>query len=227
MNVARTILTIMLFAVCSVHGHQTVRVVHVGGDVPRPGRVAFADEGMTIDSAMTGAGMDLGPFYVEERIDDDGSRCPIRIAVFRQGKRTSYDPSVDAAVMRTLPLSPNDAIIVTDFRRHPKKIEVRKQRVERMVELGSTEIVDELLSLATLRSEYVEWRGQAGEVAEGSAEQLKKEASRLVEEGKGQRVLDLLDLRLGALQLDGLGQAHPTVKSTKNLIRIFRELVPE
>ncbi len=227
MNIAKTILTLILFAVCAARGNQTARVVSVGGDVPKPGPVDFVDGGMTIDSAMAGVGMDLSPYYARERVDNDGSRCPIRIVVFRQGEKTTYDPSVDAAVMRALPLELNDTIAVTDFRQYPKKIEARRQRIERMIELGSTEIVDEFLSLATLHSEYDEWRGQAGAAPKGSDEHLKKEAARLVEGGKGQKILDILDLKLSALQLEGLGKAHPAIKSATNLIQIFRDLVPK
>ena len=118
-------------------------------------------------------------------------------------------------------------IAITDFREHPKKIEARRQRIERMLELGSTVIVDELLSLATLQQEYDEWRGLTGAPPKGSVEHLQKEAARLVEGGKGQKILDILDLKLNALQLEGLGHAHPAIKATTNLIEIFRNLVPK
>lgn len=227
MNVATTILTLMLCAVCVVRGDQTVRVVHVGGDVPKPGAVNFEGGGMTIDSAMAGVGMDLGLFYAKGRSDNVGPRCPIRVMIFRQGEKTIYDPSVDTAVMRARSLELNDTIAVTDFRQYPKKIEARRQRIDRMLELGSTEVVDELLSLATLQYEYDEWRGQAGAAPKGYVEHLKKEAARLVEGGKGQKILDILDLKLSSLQLEGLGHAHPAIKSTTNLIQIFRDLVPK
>lgn len=167
--------------------------------------------------------MDLSPFYTKRRSDNDGSRCPIRIEIFHQGEKTTYDPSVDAVVMRAHPLMLNDTISVTDFRQHPKKIEVRKQRIERMLELGSTEIANELWSLATLQHEYEEWR--SGVASKGSDDYLRKEATRLFEEGKGQKVIGILDLKLSALQLDGIGPAHPVVKQTKDLIGIFRKLV--
>jgi hypothetical protein len=224
MNVAKTILTLMLCAVCVVRGHQTARVVHVGGDVPKPGPVNFEGERMTLDSAMGGVGMDLGPFYTKGRSDNDGSRCPIRVIIIRQGQKTTYDPSADATVMRALPLELNDTIAITDFREHPKKIEDRKQRIERMLELGSTEIGDELFSLATLQHEYEEWRGDAGAAAKASDEYLRAEAAQLIKEGKGQKIVGILTLKLGSLQLNGLGPAHPVVKSTTHLIQIFRDL---
>lgn len=224
MNVARTILILLLWAVCAAHGHSTARVVSVGGDVPKPGPVNFEDDGMTIDSAMAGVGMDLSPFYATASSANDGSRCPIRVMVIRQGEKTIYDPSVDAGVMRALLLKLNDFITVTDFRQHPKKIEDRKQRIERMLELGSTEIGDELLSLATLQHEYEEWRGDASAAAKASDEYLRAEAARLINEGKGQKIVGILKLKLGSLQLDGLGPAHPEVKSTTHLIQVFRDL---
>ena len=224
MKLARTILTLMLCAVCVASGHQTVRVVHVGGDVPKPGPVTFEGKGMTIDSAMAGVGMDLRPFYAKKNGDNNGLPCPIKVVVYHKGEKTVYDPSVDSAAMQNLRLELNDAIGVTDIRQHPKKIEARELRIEKMLELGSTEIVDELLSLAALQYEYDEWRGESEATSEGH---LKKEAARHVEQGKGQRVIEIIGLRLGALKLDGLGPAHPTIRSTMSLLQIYRELVPE
>ena len=168
--------------------------------------------------------MDLGPFYAKGRNENDGSRCPIQVEIFHQGQKTTYDPSLDAVVMRAHQLTLNDMITVTDFRQHPKKIEYRKQRVGRMLELGSTEIGDELYSLATLQHEYEEWRGDAGAAAKASDEYLRAEAAQLIKEGKGQKIVDILTLKLGSLQLNGLGPAHPVVKSTTHLIQIFRDL---
>ena len=224
MNVARTILTLIWCAVCTAYGNQTARVVHVGGDVPKPGPVNFIGDSMTIDFAMAGVGMDLSPFYTKGDGDNKGTRSPIRIMIFRHGQKTTYDPSSDATVMRTLPLELNDAIAVTDFRQNPKKIEDRKQRIERMLELGSTEIGDELLSLATLQHEYEEWRGNAGAAAKTSDEYFRAEAAQLIKEGKGQKIVGILNLKLGSLQSDGLGPTHPVVKSTTHLIQIFRDL---
>jgi hypothetical protein len=223
-KLARTILTLTLCAVCVASGHQTVRVVHVGGDVPKPGPVNFEDEGMTIDSAMAGVGMDIKPFYAKENGGNDGLRCPIKVMVYRKGEKTVYDPSVDSAVMQELPLELNDTIEVTDIRQHPKKIKARELRIEKMLELGSTDIVDELLSLADLRYEYDEWRGHADATSDGH---LKKEASRLVEQGKGQRVIGIIDLQLGALELDGLRPAHPRMKKIISLRQIYSDLVPK
>ena len=225
MNVAKTILTLMLFAVFVARGDQTGRVVHVGGDVPKPGPVTFEDKGMTIDSAMAGVGMDLRPFYAKENGENNGLRCPLKVLVIRKGEKTIYDPCIDSAAMQGLPLELNDTIAVIDLRQHPQKIEARKERIEKMLAIGSTEIMDELLSLATLQHEYDEWRGQAGAAIKGSDEHLKKEASRIVREGKGQKLLDILELKLSALELDGLGPSHPTIKSTKSLIQICRDLV--
>lgn len=149
----------------------------------------------------------------------------LKSQIFHQGEKTTYDPSRDAVVMRSHPLKINDAIAVTDFRQHPKKIEDRKQRIERMLELGSTEIGDELLSLATLQHEYEEWRGDAGAAAKASDEYLRAEAALLVKEGKGQKIIGILNLKLSDLQLKGLGDAHPAVRSTTNLIQIFRQRV--
>lgn len=228
MKTASTILTLILCAASIAHGDQRAILVYVGGDVPKPGPVNFEDEGMTIDAAMTGVGMDLRPFYSEGRNGNDGPRCPIRVAIIRQGKKKTYDPSTDARVLRAMPLEPYDTVDITDMRQHSKKIEIRKQRIERMLELGSTEIGDELLALAALRHEHEEWRGsEAGEEVPDSDEFLKKEAARLVKEGKGQKIISLLDLRLSALRLEGLGQAHPVVQSPMNLIRIFRKLVAD
>ncbi len=223
MNIVKIILTLISCAVYTVHGHSTVRVVNFGGDVTKPGPVNF-EEGMTIDSAMEAVGMDLRPFYAQEDGDNDGLRCPIKVVIFRKGEKTIYDPSIDSAAIQRLPLELNDTIEVTDIRQHPKKIKARELRIEKMLELGSTEIVDELLSLAELRYEYDEWRGHADVTSDGH---LKKEASRLVEQGKGQRVIGIIDLRLGALQLDGLRPAHPTMKKIISLRQIYRDLVPE
>jgi hypothetical protein len=225
MNIARTILTLILCAIGAAHGNQTARVVHVGGDVPKPGPVNFVGESMTIDLAMAGVGMDLSPFYTKGHGDNSGTRSPIRVMIIRHGQKTTYNPITDATVMRTLPLELNDTIAVTDFREHPKKIETRKQRVNRMLDLGSTEIVDELLSLATLQHEYDEWRGQGGTPPNSPVEYMKEEAVLLVKEGKGHKVLDILDLKLSALQLEGLGPAHPAMNSTMSLIQIYRDLV--
>lgn len=167
--------------------------------------------------------MDLGPFHTNGRGKKDGSSCPIRVEIFHQGEKTTYDPSVDAVAMRVHSLRPYDTISVTDFRQHPKKIEVRKQRIERMLELGSTEIGDVLYSLAALQREHEEWR--SGAACKDPGDYLRKEAARLVEEGKGQKVVGILDLKLSALQLDGLGPAHPLLKRTKDLIDVFREFV--
>jgi hypothetical protein len=224
MNVVRKVLTLILCAVYAAHGNQAAREVHVGGDVPKPGPVNFEGDRITLDSALAGVGMDLGPFYALGLSKNDGSRCPIRVDIYHQGQKTTYDPSLDAAVMRAHPLKPNDTVAVTDFRQHPKKIEDRKQRIERMLELGSTDIGDELLSLATLQHEYEEWRGDAAAVAKASDEYLRAEAAQLIKLGKGQKIVGILNLKLGSLQSDGLGPAHPVVKSTTHLIQIFRDL---
>jgi hypothetical protein len=223
MNIVKIILTLISCAVYTVHGPSTVRVVNIGGDVTKPGPVNF-EEGMTIDSAMEAVGMDLRPFYAQEDGDNDGLRCPIKVVIFRKGEKTIYDPSIDSAAIQRLPLELNDTIEVTDIRQHPKKIKARELRIEKMLELGSTEIVNELLSLAELRYEYDEWHGHADMTSDGH---LKKEASRLVAQGKGQRVIGIIDLRLGALQLDGLRPAHPTMKKIISLRQIYRDLIPE
>lgn len=229
MNAAGKILMLMLCAVCSVNGDTTTKlgVVYVGGDVPKPGPVKFEKEGMTIDSAMEGVGMDLTPFYAKEKKDNDGLRCPIKVVVYHRDEKTIYDPSVDFAEMRKPTLELNDTIVVMDLRQHPVKIGARKKRVEKMLTLGSIEIMDELLSLATLQYEYEEWQGQAGVAAKGSAEYLKKEASRLIGEGKGQKILNILELKLDGHKLDGLGPSHPTNKETTSLIEIYRDLISE
>ena len=227
MNIVKIILTLISCTVCIVHGHSTVRVVNIGGDVPKPGPVNFEEKGMTIDSAMAAVGMDLRPFYAKKNGNNDGLRCPIKVVVFRKGEKTIYDPSVDSAAMQELPLELNDTILITDIRQHPKKIKARELRVEKMLELGSTEIVDELLSLAELQYEYDEWRGHADATSAGSVLHLRKEASRLVEQGKGQRVIGIIDLKLGALQLDGLRPAHPTMQTIMSLRQIYRDLIPE
>jgi hypothetical protein len=225
MNMARTILTLMLCGVFVAHGDHAVRVVHVGGDVPKPGPVRFEGKGMTIDSAMAGAGMDIRPFYAKENTDNNGLRSPIKVVVIRQREKTIYDPIVDSVTIQGLQLEPNDAIAIIDIRKHPERITARMQRVEKMLAIGSTEIADELLSLAMLQYEYDDWLGQSGAVTKGSDEHLKKEASRLVREGKGQKILDILELKVGALELDGLGPSHPKIKSIKSLIQIYRDLV--
>jgi hypothetical protein len=227
MSIARTVLTLMLCAVCVVCGDQTDSVVHVCGDVPKPGPITFEGEGMTIDSAMEAVGMDLRPFYAQEDGDNDGFRCPIKVVVFRKGKRTIYDPIIDSAAIQGLPLELNDTIEVSDIRQHPKKIKARELRIEKMLELGSTVIVNELLLLAALKYEYDEWRVHADATPAGSVVHLKKEAARLVEQGKGQRVIGIIDLKLGALQLEGLGSGHPTMKEIIRLRQIYRDLVPE
>ncbi len=223
MNLIRTILTLFVCGVCAVHGYLVVRVVSVGGDVPKPGHVDFEDGGMTIASVMEKAGMDLRQFKAENNGSGGDTRCPIRIVVFRKGEETIYDPCVDSVVMREPLLEPNDVIEVTDLRLHPEKIGACKKRIEKTLELGSIEIMDELLSLSKLQYEYDRWLGKAGENANGSAGYLKKEAARLVGEGKGRRIIDILEIKLGRLESDGLGPSHPTIKSTMDLIRIYRD----
>jgi hypothetical protein len=225
MTIAKTILTLVLAAICTASGTVVVRVVHVGGDVPKPGPVNFEGEAMTLDSTLAKVGLDITPFYVKENGDKNRLRCPIKVVIYRKGEKTIYDPTVDSVAMQGLALELNDAIAVSDLRQHPEKIETRKKRIEKMLVLGSTEIMDELLSLSTLQYEYDKWLGQVGEDANGSVEYLKKEATRLVEEGKGQKIIDILDLKLGALKLDGLGPSHPIIKSGMSLIQIYRDLV--
>jgi hypothetical protein len=223
MRVTDSILTLMLCAVCVVSGDESAPALTVAGDVPKPGPLSL-ENGMTMDSAMAKAGMDLRPFYADEIPDDKGPRCPIKIEVYRDEKKTIYDPSLDSAALRQLKLVDKDTIEVTDFRKHPEKIEERKKRLEKMLILGSIEIMSELLELATLQYEYDNWLGQSGEEG-GSAPYVKKEATRLCSEGKGQRVVAILELKLGALELDGLGPAHPTIQSTKSLTQVYRDLI--
>lgn len=93
-----------------------------------------------------------------------------------------------------------------------------------MFALGSTETGAEIRALASLRHEYNLWRkGGGGANAEGLDAVLQKEAARLAGEGKGQKIIGLLELRLGALGLAGLGEAHPTVQEINEMIDIFTE----
>jgi hypothetical protein len=223
MKTVKIILTLISCAVCTVHGDTTFPLVHIGGYVPKPGPVTFG-EGMTIDSAMAKVGMDLVPFYAKENGENNSLRCPIKVVVIRKGEKKTYDPSIDSAALQGLPLEPYDTIEVFDLRQHPKKIAARELRIKKMLELGSTEIVEELLTLAELRYEYDEWRGHADATSDGH---LKKEASRLVEQGKGQRVIGIIDLQLGALELDGLRPAHPKMKKIISLRQIYSDLVPK
>ena len=224
MNVARTTITLILCAICVVRGDQTVRVIHVVGDVPKPGPVSFEADGLTIDSVMAKVGMDLSSFNTKDQGYNDGNRCPIRVSIFHGGKETTYDPSVDAVAMRAHSLTLNDVISVTDFRNHPQKIVLRKQRIERMLDLGSTEIGDEVLALATLQHEYEEWRADASATPKELDEYLRAVASRLIKDGKGQKIIDLLELKVSSLKLDGLGPTHPVIKSTTSLVQTFQDV---
>lgn len=225
MNVIKTIFTLLLCIVCTARGDQSGSFVIVCGDVPKPGPIPYEDKGITFDSAMAIAGINLSPFYDQARNGNHRTPCPVQVVIYREDKKTSYNPISDAAVLRALPLERNDAISITDLRQHPQKIHARKQRIERMLNIGSTELGEELFSLATLQQEYEEWIGDANAVSKGLDEHLKAEASRLVNEGKGPKIIELLDLKLGSLRLEGHGPAHPRMKTTTQLIQIFRELV--
>lgn len=169
--------------------------------------------------------MDLSPFYAKEGVANQSSRCPIRIEIIREGKKSIYDPRVDAAVLRGLPVKLDDTIVVKDFRLYPKMIEDQRQSIEQMLWLGSTNLDDALRPLADLQHEYEDWLSESGKAARTSDECLKAEAARLVKEGKGQKIVDLLSVRLGSLQMHGLGPAHPDVKSLGSLIQMFKDLI--
>lgn len=220
MNFTKTFLASMTCTVFLALADQTLTVC---GDVPKVGPQSFSDEGATIDAVMAKASIDLQPFYAEQKAHPRDSPCPIRVELHRKEKKTIYAPSTDAAALQKLPLSNQDTIVITDFRKHPEKIATRRTRIEKMLKLGSVDLMDELSDLATLEYEYDQWRGQIGADPQGTTTYLKNEAARLCADGKGQRVVDIIELKRGALEEDGLGPAHPTLVFTKKLIQIYRD----
>jgi hypothetical protein len=172
---------------------------------------------------MAKAGIDLQPFYAKQKAQPKDSRCPIRVELHHEEKKTIYDPSTDAAALQKLRLSHQDTLVITDFRKHPEKIAAHRTRVEKMLKLGSVDLVDELSDLAKLEYDYDHWQGKIGVDPQGSVTYLKKEAARLCANGKGQRVVEIIELKRDALEEDGLGPAHPTLLLAKNLLQIYRD----
>jgi hypothetical protein len=197
--------------------------IPVGGDVPRPGPVAFDDNGMTIESIVAKAWLDLRQFY--KGADSGVQACPIRVVLYRDGKRKIYDPGSDADVLRTEKVHRLDAIEVKDFRKYQGKIEESVRRINQMISLGSSEVGDEILELAALRHEYTQWkRSSSGDEPDTVESFTKKEVARLTDEGESFKMIGILDLRRSALEREGLAPAHPKVKETIRLKAMFIEL---
>lgn len=183
--------------------------ITVGGDVPRPGTIAFEDVTITLHEAVEKSGLDLRPFYIAGNAKV--MQCPIRVTIHRVGETRTYDPQKDAEVFPSIKVGSRDVIEVKDFRKHPDKIRERTKRLDEMLSLGSTEVGDEIEALAGLRREHTLWVDSKREKHESLAVYIRREYDRITEEGKGEKVAKLLKLRRSALILAGLGPSHPTV----------------
>lgn len=201
---------------CGVLGAEVIPFVQVSGDVPMPRTVRTDRVDLTIHAALLRAGLDLTPYYAAP---GDGKKCPIRIVRIRDGAPVSYDPAADEEKLRNENLQPTDVIAITDFRKHPGKMGEREMRIRQMLDLGSTEIGGEIRALATLRHEYDAWAGwQPGREPGDPDAFLKREVDRLVDDGHGEKIIRLLELRRGTLVLEGLGLAHPSVRDVDELL---------
>jgi hypothetical protein len=217
---------LLCIAVCTITGLAATQVssdIAVGGDVPRAGPVAYDENGMTIEAAVAKAGLDLRLFYKAQASEEQA--CPIRVILYRGATRKSFDPRLDADTLRAEKVALHDTIELKDFRKHPGKIEDRMKRITQMVALGSSEIGDEIRALATLQHEYALWQKGSDKKATESVDSfVRKEIARLTDEGYGKKIVGLLELRRSALGMAGLGETHPKMKDTVDLIKMFNEL---
>lgn len=76
--------------------------------------------------------------------------------------------------------------------------------------------------LAGLQDEYAQWVRISGEKEPEPVDSFViKEVARLSNEGKGQKTVDLLELRRREMELGGVGPGHPTMKRLVDLIELF------
>ncbi len=210
----------VLCSVAKLAACQCVQdVVYVGGEVPRPGPIKY-EKGMTIEAAVAKTGLQLRQLN-KGQIDEEQA-CPIRVVIWRKGTKMSYDPKIDAAKLRTTQVLPHDTVELKDFRTYPGKIDERRKRLSQMITLGSWEIDDEIRVLAGLQDEYAQWVRISGEKEPEPVDSFViKEVARLSNEGKGQKTVDLLELRRREMELGGVGPGHPTMKRLVDLIELF------
>ena len=81
---------ILLCSVLCSAANDTIHpsLVNVCGEVPRAGLVPY-EKGMTIETAVSKAGLDLRQFSKDEAADPHA--CPIRVILYRKGTITTYD----------------------------------------------------------------------------------------------------------------------------------------
>lgn len=194
----------------------------VGGDVPRPGAIAFGDVAITLQEVVATTGLDLRPLYIAGNAKD--APCLVRITLTRSGRQTIYDPQNDAKVLQTLKIRPHDVIEIEDSRRYQDKISEKTKHLDAMITLCSTEVGGEIVDLAGLRHKHALGMDSNREKHEEPLEEyIRKEVVRITEEAKGDKVTKLLELRRGALLLDGLGPGHPNVRETDQLIKMLSD----
>ena len=128
-----------------------LNVVVVGGAVPRAGFVSY-EKGMTIETAVSKAGLELRQFSKDHAADQQA--CPIRVILCRKGTIATYDPKIDAEVLRTRQVLPADSVEIKDLRTIPITIADRRMRLSQMIESGSWEIRDEMQRIDRLQHEY-------------------------------------------------------------------------
>jgi hypothetical protein len=201
-------------------GQYLVDVIYVGGEVPRPGPIKY-EKGMTIETAVAESGLQLRQLNKGQICEEQA--CPIRVVIWRKGTKMGYyDPKIDAEKLRTTQVLPLDTVELKDFRTYQGKIDERRKRLSQMITLGSWKIDAEIRLLAGLQDEYAQWVRISGEKEPEPVDSfVNKEVARLTDEGKGQRTVDLLELRRREMELGGVGPGHPTMKRMVDLIELF------
>ena len=220
----RSLAILLCSVLCSLAelaaGQYLVDVIYVGGEVPRPGPVKY-EKGMTIETAVAESGLQLRQLN-KGQIGEEQA-CPIRVVILRKGtKMGCYDPKIDAEKLRTTQVLPLDTVELKDFRTYQGKIDERRKRLSQMITLGSWKIDDEIRLLAGLQDEYAQWVRISGEKEPEPVDSfVNKEVASLTDEGKGQRTVDLLELRRREMELGGVGPGHPNMKRMVDLIELF------
>lgn len=196
----------------------------VGGDIPRPGPIAFDEGKITILDAVAKAGLDLQ--QLRNDCTASNEPCPVRIILHRNEGSMAYDPFSELEKLRAEQTQLNDLVLVVDFRTFPAKIKERTKRLDQMINLGSTDFGDELMALAKLRHDSAQWKDGKNKIEPASLESfIEIEATRLVDEGKGKKIVSLLELKQSSLELEGHGPAHPSIRQAKQLIATFTDLL--
>jgi hypothetical protein len=194
-------------------------IVFVGGGVPRPGRIQY-EKGMTIEAALSKSGLELSQCNKEQVAGEQA--FPVRVALYRKGTRSIYDPRIDAEALQTTQVLPLDTIELKDYSTIPVMIEIGMKRLSQMIELGTFGISSEMLTITSLQHEYASWRKTGGgKELESLDSYVGKEVARLTAEGKGQKSVDFLKLRLSEMKSGGIGPAHPEVLQISALIELF------